>query len=190
VFDKLLDFFISIIKIFQFWVVIYPYENGVRLRLGKYDSTLRQGFHWCLPFKIDRVITIDTVSRTLRLGAQSLVTSDKKHIVINSVVTCEILDARKALLNVNSVEHVIDDACSGFVAAYVSENTFDTIVKSCSMPDNSLTNVCRKHAAQFGIRISKVQFTDVTQSRTFRLLNSTNEAASFWGSVDGKKDRL
>ena len=188
--DRLLDFVISVLKIFQFWVVIYPYEQGVRLRLGKFQAVLSTGLHWCLPFKLDRVITIETVVRTLRLGAQSLVTGDGRHIVINTVVTCAVEDARKALLTVNSVEHVIDDACSGLVAAFVAQHEFGYIVECCAEPDAALVDDCRRTAAEHGVHIVKVQFTDVTQSRTFRLLNSTNEAASYWASTDGKKDRL
>lgn len=188
--DRLLDFIISILKVFQFWVVIYPYESGVRLRLGKFHRVLPVGFHWCLPLKIDRVITIDTVVRTLRLGAQSLVTADGRHVVVNTVVTCSIHDAQRALLSVHSVEHVIDDACSGFVASFVSRHDFQRLVECCATPDAQLMDDCRRTAAEFGIHIVKVQFTDVTQSRTFRLINSTAEVASYWGSTDGKKDRL
>jgi regulator of protease activity HflC (stomatin/prohibitin superfamily) len=188
--DKLLDFVISCLKVFQFWVVIYPYERGIRLRLGKLHRMLNTGFHWCLPLKIDRVITIDVVLRTLRLGAQSLVTGDGKPVVMNTVVTCYIKDPVKALLEVNSVEHVVDDSCTGLVAAFVAQSSLDYIVKCCSEQDAGLLERCQAQAARYGIEIVRVQFTDVTPSRTLRLLNSTNEAASYWGSTDGKKDRL
>jgi regulator of protease activity HflC (stomatin/prohibitin superfamily) len=188
--DKLIDFLISALKIFQFWVVIYPYEKGIRLRLGKFNSELEQGFHWCLPLKLDRVLTIDTVVRTLRLGAQSLVTADAKPIVLNTVVTCEITDAQKAILEVNSIEHVIDDSCSGLIAAFVANNTLEYIVRCCAHPDPYLIAQCQANAVQYGVKIRRVQFTDASPSRTIRLLNSTTEAASYWGSTDGRKDRL
>lgn len=188
--DRLIDFFISTLRIFQFWVVVYPYERGVRLRLGKFHAVLEPGFHWCLPLKLDRVLTIDVVIRTLRLGAQSLVTNDAKHVVVNSVVTCEIFDPRKALLEVEAIEHVIDDGCSGLIAAFVADNDLEYIVQCCADPDAELIAECQENAAAYGVRIIRVQFTDVSPSRTFRLLNSTNEAASYWASTDGRKDRL
>jgi regulator of protease activity HflC (stomatin/prohibitin superfamily) len=188
--DRLIDFFISTLKMFQFWVVIYPYEKGILLRLGKVHSVIECGFHWCLPFKIDRVLTVDTVVRTLRLGAQSLVTQDGKPVIINTVVTCEIADVELAALNVHSVEHVIDDSCSGIVAAFVADNCLEYIVSCCAEPDADLISHCRENAAQYGVSIIRVQFTDVSPSRTLRLLNSTNEASSYWAETNGRTDRL
>jgi regulator of protease activity HflC (stomatin/prohibitin superfamily) len=188
--DKLIDFLISALKIFQFWVVIYPYEKGILLRLGKFKRELGAGLHWCAPLKIDRVLTMDTVVRTLRLGAQSLVTRDSKPVVINTVVACEIVDVQRAILNVHSIEHVIDDSCSGLVAAFVANHSLEYIVNCCASPDAVLILKCQESAAEYGVRIIRVQFTDVTPSHTFRMLNSTTEAASYWGSTEGKKDRL
>jgi regulator of protease activity HflC (stomatin/prohibitin superfamily) len=188
--DRLIDFLISILKVFQFWVVIYPYERGVQLRLGKFKRELGAGFHVCAPFKIDRVLTIDTAIRTLRLGAQSLVTRDGKPVIVNTVVACEIADVQRAILSVHAIEHVIDDSCSGLVAAFVANHSLEFIVHCCAEPDSSLVLHCQENAAQYGVRIIRVQFTDVTPSRTFRMLNSTAEAASHWGSTEGRKDRL
>ena len=188
--DRLLDFIISILKVFQFWVVIYPYEKGVHLRLGKYIGTLDTGFHWCFPLKIDRVIAVETVIRTLRLGAQSLLTGDGKPVVVNTVVTCQIADPAKAVLEVNSIEHVIDDTCSGLVAAFVADNDFAYIASCGSEQDPDLFSDCHELAALYGIDIVRIQFTDISPSRTFRLLNSTAEAASHWAEQNGKHDKL
>lgn len=188
--DRLIDFLIATLKLFQFWVVIYPYEKGVLMRFGKFKWVLNSGFHWCIPFKVDRVLTMDTVVRTLRLGAQSLVTGDGKPVVINTVVACEIEDVTKAALNVHAIEHVIDDSCSGLVAAFVANNDLEYLVSCCASPDSELVSHCQENASQYGVKILRVQFTDVSPSRTFRLLNSTNEAASYWGSTEGRKDRL
>jgi regulator of protease activity HflC (stomatin/prohibitin superfamily) len=189
-FDRLLDFLVSILRIFQFWVVIYPYEKGVHLRLGKHIGVLGTGLHFCYPLKIDRVIAVETVIRTLRLGAQSLLTGDGKVVVVNTVVTCLISDPAKAVLEVNSIEHVIDDTCSGLVAAFVADNDFAYLATCGSEQDSGLLADCRELAAQFGIEIVRIQFTDISPSRTFRLLNSTAEAASYWAEQNGKNDRL
>lgn len=188
--DRLIDFVISALKIFQFWVLVYPYERGVLLHLGKFERVLNPGFHWCWPLKIDRVIIIDVVIRTLRLGAQSLVTGDAKPVIVNAVITCQIDDPQKALLEVHSVEHVVDDSCSGLIAAFVANNNLEYIVGCCALQDEDLLRDCQEQAAEYGINIVRVQFTDVSPSRTIRLLNSTTEAASYWGDTAGKKDRL
>lgn len=188
--DRVIDFFISTLKIFQFWVLVYPYERGVLLRLGTFERVLEPGFHWCLPLKLDRVIIIDVVLRTLRLGAQSLVTGDGKPVIVNAVVTCQISDPRKALLDIHSVEHVVDDSCSGLISAFVAGNTLEYIVSCCALQDADLLADCQAQADDYGINIMRVQFTDVSPSRTIRLLNSTTEAASYWSETNGKQDRL
>src|SRR6185295_11325301 len=102
-FDRLFDIVFQFLDLFKFWVVLDPFEQGVVLRLGKYQRTVSEGFHFVYPFNVDNVLVDNVVPRTINLGEQGLTTKDGKTITVSAVVTAKISDIRKALLD---VEHV------------------------------------------------------------------------------------
>lgn len=168
--DRIIDFLVGMAKNFQFWVIIYAYERGVRLRLGKFSKVLEPGLHWCIPFHIDHVMVDNVVTRTVHLGAQSLTTKDGKSIVVSAIVTMNIADVAKALLEVESIEHAMIDACYASVCNHVDESTWEDLHKDDAF--KSLTRKCKGAGKRYGLEIERVQLADLAICRTYRMVNS------------------
>jgi hypothetical protein len=173
--DRLIDLLHATIKNFQFWVVILAYEKGVLLRLGKFHRELGPGLHWVRPFHIDHVLVDNVVTRTLHLGAQSLTTKDGKSIVVSAIVTLSIVDVKKALLEVESVEHAMQDACYAPIARHVDDCTWEMLHKEDAF--EGLTKLCRRQAKRYGLEIERVQLADLAICRTYRTVNSDHPTA-------------
>lgn len=168
--DRIIDFITSIIRNFQCWVLIYAYEKGVLLRFGQFKRVLEPGFHWCLPFHIDHVMVDNVVTRTVHLGAQSLTTRDGKSIVVSAIVTLSIADIAKALLEVESIEHAMIDACYASVCNHVEESTWEELHKDDAF--KNLTRKCKAAGKRYGLEIERVQLADLAICRTYRMVNS------------------
>lgn len=168
--DRIVDFFISFGKNFQFWVIIYAYERGVQMRFGKFLRMLEPGLHWCRPFHIDHVMVDNVVTRTVHIGAQSLTTKDGKSVVVSAVITLRISDICKALLEIESIEHAMMDACYGAITTHVDSSTWAELHGEEAF--KGLTRECRKAAKQYGLDIERVQLADLAMCRTYRMVNS------------------
>lgn len=150
------------------FVVIDQDFRGVVLRLGHYRRTLDAGFHWVIPFGVESVRTDCITPRLRNLDTQSLTTADKVKIVISAVVTARIINIRKALLEVEDVDAAIADSCLGVIGEYVRLNNWRDVCDSEFA--EVLQEECHRQAIKFGIRISRFQVTDLSPSRTYRLL--------------------
>lgn len=168
--DRLMDFLTGCVKIFQFWALVYAYEEGVRMRLGKFKDVLGPGLHWCIPFHIDHVLVNNSVSRTVHLGAQSLTTKDGKSIVVTAVITLRIIDVKKALLEVESIDHAMMDACYAGITSHVSVSTWEQLHSEDAF--ENLTKLCRRQARRYGLEVERVQLSDLQICRTYRMVNS------------------
>ena len=166
-FDKLIDVALSFAETFRFFTVIDEFERGVVLRAGKFSREIGPGFHWLIPFNIERAFTDNVVPRTQNLGAQSLTTKDGKNVVVSGIVTAKIRDIKKAVLEVEGVDHALIDSCYAGIASLVSASTWDEI-RSEEFSDK-LTAACRKQAFRYGVEITRVQLSDVALSRALRL---------------------
>lgn len=168
--DKLLDLLVEWVKFFVFFYVVDEYERGVVLRFGRFLKEVEPGFHWCLPFNIDVAHLDNVVPRTHVLGAQSLVTMDGKIIVVAGVVTAAIRDIKKAVLEVEGVDHALIDSCLAAIGSMVSSSTWDDLASEAF--SESLTKACRKQAWRYGIEIQRVQLSDLSPCRAIRLHTS------------------
>jgi regulator of protease activity HflC (stomatin/prohibitin superfamily) len=172
--DRLVDFLLQFVELFQFWAVLEPYEQGVRIRLGKGIKVLGPGFHWRLPMKIDRIIFESVVMKTKSLGAVSTTTADGKQVGFEVVVSYKVNDIETALLKVYEVDDAIKDACAGTVGQFLSSvawaemNTQETADK--------LTAACRKRGWKYGVEVMSVQLAGVSLVRNIRLMNSGHVA--------------
>jgi len=99
-FEKLIDVLLEFIDLFRFWQVVDQYEEGVVLRLGKYNRTLGPGIHWML--------------QALRLDC---------------IVRWKIKDIYKVLLETEGVDDVLKDATYATISKVVRAHTWDDIIK-------------------------------------------------------------
>jgi regulator of protease activity HflC (stomatin/prohibitin superfamily) len=169
-FDKLIDVLLQCVGWLVPFVVIDEFERGIVLRFGRHQRDLGPGFHWIIPFQVDRVMADNIVPRTVNLGSQSLTTKDGKTVVVAGVVTAAIRDARRALLEVEGVDDALQDSCYGAIGALVAAHTWHDIQQEAFA--DTLTKACRKQAWRFGIEIQRVQLSDLTLARTYRLHSS------------------
>lgn len=173
--DRLVQFIIDFARFFVFWVVVYEYERGVLLRLGTFNRVLEPGFHFVIPFAVDTILVDNIVTRTSDLASQSLTTKDNKTVSLTAVITSNIRDIKKALLEVEGVDHALVDACSAAIGDYVRDFTWEELRGSLSV--ETLTKLCRKNAWRYGIEIERVQLADLALSRVIRLHTSRQLSA-------------
>jgi regulator of protease activity HflC (stomatin/prohibitin superfamily) len=170
-FDKLVDIVLQFLELFKFWIVIEPFEAGVQTRLGKFVKVLEPGFHWLLPLGIDRTTHEHTVPRTHKMGAQSITTLDGKQIGFQAVITYQVNDIKKAILDVEDSEHAIQDSCAGNIAHILAGYSWPDILVKYDEVTEAVTKACRARSWKFGLEIKSVQFATLSTVRTIRLLN-------------------
>jgi regulator of protease activity HflC (stomatin/prohibitin superfamily) len=169
-FDKIASFLQQFAELFRCWVVIDEYERGVLLRLGRFKRELSPGIHWCVPFAVDRVLHDNVVTRTHTMHPQSLTTKDQITVSVTAVVTASIKHIRKALLEVENMDHALLDSCSAAITTHVATHEWTQL--NGAETNETLTKVCRAQAWRYGIEIERVQLADFARCRVIRLQTS------------------
>jgi regulator of protease activity HflC (stomatin/prohibitin superfamily) len=168
VLDKLIDVLIECFTFFVPFVVLDEYERGVLLRFGRFKRELGPGFHWRVPFNIDNVLNDSVVPRTVHLMTQAVVTGDGRTFALGAIITAEIRDIRKALLDVENVDGAVKDSCFSTVVSFAAR-TPSTRLHTEEFSDE-VTAACRKMAFRYGIEIHRVRFCEMAPIRAFRLV--------------------
>jgi regulator of protease activity HflC (stomatin/prohibitin superfamily) len=169
-FDKLLEWLLSIINQLLPWFIIREYEEAIVLRLGKLKGHYKKGFYWKVPFA-DEVIEQHVVTTTLNLPSQSLVTKDGTNIVVKAMVKYKITDVQTFLLEVYDSIDAISDVAQGIVKDIVMSSTWDQC-RDLEI-DNTITKKVRVELKKLGVYIEKVTLTDIANIKTLRLINES-----------------
>ena len=167
--ESIINFFLTQIGEIMPFFVVDEYENAIILRLGKYtDKVYKAGIYAKWPYA-DSVLKQYTITTTISMPAQSIMTADGKGVVCKATVKYNIEDVPKFLLTVYDQSDAISDTTQGIVAREVGkrpllELTGDDI-------DNEITKKLRLVVKKWGVNVDNVTLTDKVECPSLRLFN-------------------
>src|SRR5438045_3897047 len=80
--------------------IAQEYERGVLFRLGRFRGLKGPGIFWIVPLGFDRVVIVDSRTRTVSAEQQETITRDSVTIKVNAVLWYRVTDASRAVINV------------------------------------------------------------------------------------------
>lgn len=169
-FDKLFEVLQWAFEALVPFVILQPYEGGVLTRFGKTKRVLGPGFHWCLPFHFDVALCRNVVPRTTHISGLSTTTKDGRGVGFDAIVTWEIEDVQKAILDVDDVMDAITDACAGEIGTRLSEEAWEDIYQGKAL--GKLTAACRRRGKRWGLNVIEVQLAGVSLVKNIRIMTS------------------
>ena len=86
--------------------IVKQYERGVVLRFGKLIGLRQPGFNVIIPF-VDRMTKMSLRITTMVLEPQEVITRDNVTVKVDAVVYFMVIDAQKAVINVEDYKLAI-----------------------------------------------------------------------------------
>lgn len=165
--NGILQWLTDIAKTVQLWVVVLPWDRGVRVRLGKYTSLLEPGIHWKIPL-VDKVWIVNNRLRFTSFPAQTLGTTDGKSITMAGVIGFRIADPLEAMLSLVQPEVSCAALAQTTIAEYVCSRTFPELDRA-ELEQECLADLQR---VATGLTFEVVRLTDFALMRTLRIIKS------------------
>lgn len=159
---------------FRCWTVVSPWEQALRVRLGKRVTLLDAGWHWKLPL-FDLIYLQSVRLRISPINKQTLSASTGEVVTLAGALGYRIEDIQ---LLYSSIHHAEDTVCSltrARIAEYVSTHT----LTECH-PEKLQNELNRALGLeQFGLADARIYITEFAVVRTYRLIGDYSEYS--WG---------
>jgi hypothetical protein len=156
--NQLLEAIGRVLASWKPWVVVAPWEIGVRVRLGRVAASLLPGPHLRIPV-LDRVVLVNTRLRIGQTPTLTLECEDQRHVrVLSAIVGYAILDPVLAILAYNYPGQSIN----GLAMAAMARN----------LDAAGCLEEMRREVGPHGIEVRFVEFVERVEVRALRLLNS------------------
>lgn len=146
----LLVLFISGIRI------VNEYENGVVFRLGRYAGLKRAGFRWLIPF-IERMVVVDLRTVARDVPPQDVITRDNVSVKVNAVVYFRVMQAEKAVLQVEDYLYATSQLAQTTLRAILGQVELDELLAHREKINHELQQVLDRHTDPWGVKVSNVE---------------------------------
>jgi regulator of protease activity HflC (stomatin/prohibitin superfamily) len=141
--------------------IVKQYERGVKLRFGRYVSTMDPGLRFMIPY-VDRVIKVDMRTLTWVLEErQEIITRDNVTVHVDAVVYFNVIDPVKAVLEVEDYKTATEQLALTSLRSVLGQSDLDELLSHRDRVNARLREIIDEHTEDpWGIRISLVEVKD------------------------------
>ena len=143
--------------------VVTQYEQGIVFRFGRALPGLRgPGLTWVNPFT-DRLRKVNMQIVVAAVPGQEAITRDNVTLKVDAVVYYRVVDALKAIINVQNYTYAVSQVAQTSLRSVIGENDMDHILSERDKINAHLKDVIDAPTEEpWGIRVERVEIKDVS----------------------------
>jgi regulator of protease activity HflC (stomatin/prohibitin superfamily) len=143
--------------------VVTQYEQGIVFRFGRALPGLRgPGLTWVNPFT-DRLRKVNMQIVVAAVPGQEAITRDNVTLKVDAVVYYRVIDALKAIINVQNYTYAVSQVAQTSLRSVIGENDMDHILSERDKINAHLKDVIDAPTEEpWGIRVERVEIKDVS----------------------------
>jgi len=149
-----------VILILSFIRQINQYERGVVLLMGKFQGTWNPGWKIVVPI-FQKLIKVDIRVKAVDVPDQEAITKDNIPIRINAVIYYKVLDARKAVIEVENFYHAVSQLAQTTMRNAVGEVTLDELLQNKKEISEGIKTTVDAASDAWGIDVQAVELKDI-----------------------------
>lgn len=163
--SNLKEFFQYIFGNLKFWIIVQPWEQGLRVRNGKHITLLNKGIYFRIPY-FDSVYVQECRLRVCMMSMQTLTSKDNQTITMNGSIGYSIVDIEKLYNTLYHPELTITNIVMSETAEYV----YNTNAKEATPEQISESVMAKLNSFDYGLRFEYYKITNFAAIRAYRLI--------------------
>ncbi len=140
--------------------ILREYERGVVFRLGRLIGVKGPGLILLIPFA-DRMVKVSLRTITMDVPPQDVITRDNVSVKINAVIYFRVIDAAKAIVDVEDYLYATSQIAQTTLRATAGQAELDQILAQREDINQQLQRVIDEQTEPWGIKVSVVEVKNV-----------------------------
>lgn len=159
--------------------IVRPVEVGIVEFLGRYTRTADAGFNWIFPV-LFRMYKVNITERRVDIDPQSIITKDKLNAVVDGMVYYKVVDAKKAIYNVNNYVDSVPSLAKTTLRAVIGKMTLTEANENRDSINAEVESILTKEINKWGINVVRVELQRIepppdVQDAMNRVVKAENE---------------
>jgi len=140
--------------------VLREYERGVIFRLGRSIGMKGPGLILLIPV-VDKMVKVALRTVAMDVPPQDVITRDNVSVKVNAVIYFRVLDATRAVLEVENYLYATSQIAQTTLRSTLGESELDELLANREKINKELQRVIDGHTEPWGIKVSTVEVKNV-----------------------------
>jgi len=140
--------------------VLREYERGVIFRLGRLIGVKGPGLIILIPF-IDKMVKVSLRTVVLDVPPQDVITKDNVSVKVNAVVYFRVMDAAKAVVEVENYAYATSQIAQTTLRSVLGEVELDELLSKREELNHKLQRIIDEQTDPWGVKVSAVEIKHV-----------------------------
>ena len=163
--DVLLPIAVPIV-IFLVWLfnclnIMREYERAVVFRLGRVLKHEKGPGLVLIFWPIDKIVKVSLRVVTWDVPAQDIITRDNVSLKVNAVVYFRVIDATKAIVEVENFRYAVEQAAQTGLRTVLGEVELDDLLSQRDKLNAKLQTILDEQTEAWGVKVTQVQVKQV-----------------------------
>ena len=139
---------------------INQYERGVMFTMGRYVGTKKPGWRLVVPI-FQRMIKVDMRVKAVDVPDQETITKDNVSCQINAVIYYRVIDAAKAIIEVENFYYAVSQLAQTTMRNVAGEVDLDNLLTQRDEVSNRIKEIVDNLTDPWGIKVDSVDLKDI-----------------------------
>jgi regulator of protease activity HflC (stomatin/prohibitin superfamily) len=140
--------------------ILREYERAVIFRLGRAVGAKGPGLILLIPF-VDKMVRVQLRTVAMDVPPQDVITKDNVSVKVNAVIYFRVLDANRAVLEVENYLYATSQIAQTTLRSTLGESDLDELLSKREKINQELQAVIDRHTEPWGIKVSTVEVKNV-----------------------------
>jgi regulator of protease activity HflC (stomatin/prohibitin superfamily) len=140
--------------------ILREYERGVIFMLGRFHKVKGPGLIIVIPL-IQQMVKVDLRIRVLDVPTQDVISRDNVSVQVNAVVYFRVLDAQKAVINVEDFFAATSQLSQTTLRSVLGKHELDDMLASRDELNKDIQEILDEQTDAWGIKVSNVEIKHV-----------------------------
>jgi regulator of protease activity HflC (stomatin/prohibitin superfamily) len=141
--------------------ILPEYERGVIFRLGRLLAQPKGPGIFLVFAPIDRMVRVSLRQEAFEVPPQDIITRDNVSLKVNAVVYFRVIDATKAIIEVENFRYAVEQAAQTGLRSVLGEVELDDLLSQREKLNSRLQTILDEHTEAWGIKVTQVQVKQV-----------------------------
>lgn len=139
---------------------VNQYQRGVKFQLGKFSRLLNPGWHVILPV-IQSMTKVDIRTKAADVPHQEAISKDNVSTKINAVIYYRVVDAGKAVLEVENYSYAVNQLAQTTMRNVCGELELDELLANRDAAAKRIAEIVEATVDSWGLLVQSVELKDI-----------------------------
>jgi len=135
---------------------VNQFEKGIIERWNAYEKTVEPGLRFIIPF-VQRMLRVNMREQVIDVPPQEIITEDNVVVTIDAVIYYQVVDAKRALYEVEDFELAIVKLAQTTLRNIVGEMSLDICLTSREKINLELRKVLDEATDKWGTKVNRIE---------------------------------